>query len=291
MDEADHTTPYSRRPHSSGSRLRALTYLAPGIPLEFFEAVTDHLARALSLRIELEMDSSSSGPMYGQHDPFAADRHDIGFLCSPSYLYLRAKSPPSVELVPAGFAFDDPRAAGRPVTFSEVVVRSDHPARSFVDLAGGVWGYNDECSLSGHFSTLQKLSELGCNGDFFRRRVRTGSHHASLAATLDGAIDGAAIDSTVLALVRRERPELTSRLRVIDSWGPFPIQPIVVRAGLGSAWARRIADALLGLEREARTRLARFGLADCVPIDDTAYAEERRALCDLGTLFPSNPSD
>jgi ABC-type phosphate/phosphonate transport system substrate-binding protein len=177
-----------------GGPLNALTFLAPGIPLEFFEIVTGCIAEALSCEIQLSAEDRISGPMHAAADPFDEGRADLGFLCSPSYLYLRAQARPSVELVPAGFVFRDRRAAGRPVYFSEVVVRSDHSAREFADLAGSVWGYNDECSLSGYFSALQKLSELGCDGSFFGRRVRTGSHLESVEAVLSGAIDGAAID-------------------------------------------------------------------------------------------------
>jgi len=268
------------------AQLVALTYLAPGIPLGFFECVTQHLSKVLGRAIALESEGRSSGPMHGHDDPFGEGRADIGFLCSPSYLYLRAQAEPSVELVPAGFSFCDPRAQGEPVYFSDVVVRDDHGAQDFADLAGGVWGFNDDCSLSGHFATRQKLAESGSDERFFARYVQTGSHHASLAAVVDGSIDGAAIDSTVLTLLRRERSPALERVRVIESWGPFPIQPVVVRAGLGADWARRVADALLDLPRAA---LETYGLDGCVPIDDDAYAQERAALCALGELSPQNP--
>jgi ABC-type phosphate/phosphonate transport system substrate-binding protein len=270
----------------AGPRLRALTFLAPGIPRAFFELVTGALERALGCAVELDTDGGTSGPMQGDPDPFGEGRADIGFLCSPSYLYLRAQARPSVELVPAAFAFRDPRAAGEPVYFSDVVVLAEHAALEFGELAGGAWGYNDECSLSGYFAALQRLSELGCGGDFFGRRVRTGSHQASVAAVLAGDVDSAAIDSTTLALMLREQPGLRARLRVLESFGPFPIQPVVVRSELGAGWAARIAAALLALHHDAdlARRLARFGLERCVPIDDTAYAQERRALRDLGQL-------
>lgn len=269
-----------------GGRLRALTFLAPGIPVELFQLITRHLARVLGVEIDLAVESRISGPMHGECDPFAEDRADLGFLCSPSYLYLRSQAKPSIELVPAGFVFSDERAKGEPVYFSDVVVRADHQAREFGDLACTAWGYNDDCSLSGHFAALQKLSELGCSENFFGRRVRTGSHAASVAAILNGSLDGAAIDSTVLSRMKRERPELGEQLRVVDSWGPFPVQPIVVRRGLGSGWAKCIAQGLLELHRavDVGPVLREFGLERLVPIDDSAYAEERRALCALGQI-------
>lgn len=278
---------------SGGRCLRALTYLAPGIPLELFQLVTRHLARTLGCDVQLDTESRNSGPMHGECDPFAEGRADIGFLCSPSYLYLSSLARPSVELVQAGFVFGDPRAAGEPVYFSDVVVRSDHRAGGFGDLAGATWGYNDSCSLSGYFAALQKLAEIGCAETYFGRRVCTGSHDASIEAILDGAIDCASIDSTVLARAAGERPELGNLLRVVDSWGPFPVQPVVVSSELGSTWAARIADALLDLHSAHRDggSLRELGLERFVPIDEAAYAEERHTLCALGQLSAQPPGD
>jgi ABC-type phosphate/phosphonate transport system substrate-binding protein len=268
----------------SRARLRAVTYLSPGIPLGFFELVCDYLSRELGFDIALEAEDRSSGPMHGDHDPFAEGLADLGFLCSPSYLYLSQAPRPSVELVPAGFVFADERSAGEPVYFSEVVVRAEHPARSFTDLAGSTWGYNDECSLSGYFSVRQRLQELRAADEFFARRVRTGSHLASLEAVLGGHIDSAALDSVALSLLLRERPELRARLRIVDSFGPFPIQPVVVRRDLGRELRAGIARALLGLGADTQEARARFGLERCVPISERHYDEERRALCALGQL-------
>jgi ABC-type phosphate/phosphonate transport system substrate-binding protein len=266
--------------------LRALTYLAPSLPLELFEHLCAWIARALGCEVVLASDGRISGPMQGDHDPFADGTADLGFLCSPSYLWLVAQPEPSIELVPAGLVFRDPRHRGSPVYFSDVVVRADHAARSFAQLAGCTWGFNDECSLSGYFATLQKLHQIGCQGEFFGRRVRTGSHLASLELLLEGAIEGAAIDSTVLAHAFRQRPDLARPLRIVDGWGPFPIQPIVARRALGSERIAHIASALLALSsaRGAMVPLARLGFAGCVAIDDTAYEDERRALRELGLL-------
>lgn len=266
--------------------LRATTFLAPGIPLRFFEVLTEYLSRVLDREIQLSSESRSSGPMRGHFDPFAADRCDLGFLCSPSYLYLSRQAHPSVDLVPAGFVFRDPRYRGRPVYYSELVVRADQPAQRLSDLAGVAWGFNDECSLSGYFAALQSLHQMGTGPDFFGQRVRTGSHRASIAAILDGGIGAAAIDSNVLALFRREFPEAARDLRVIESWGPFPIQPVVVRRGLPGLEPQRIARALSGIhtDAEAAAVLSEFLFERCAPLEDAAFRDEYRALCELGQL-------
>ncbi len=265
--------------------LRAVTFLSPGVPLELFELVVQHLARELGREVRLESEIRHSGPMAGDDDPFADGRADLGFLCSPSYLYLSSLRRPSVELVPAGFAFGDPRNAGRPVYFSEVIVRRSDPAAALVDLRGRVWGFNDRCSLSGYFSVLQQVDSPRQNGTFFSRMLCTGSHRDSIESVLDGRIDGAAIDSNALRSLYRERPELCRELRVVESLGPFPIQPIVLRAG-DRRLRDRIAAALLGLadDRDLRSALAACGLERCVPVDEGLYDCERRALVELGVL-------
>ena len=46
--------------------------------------------------------------------------------------------------------------------------------KEFADLKGHRWAYNDEESLSGNISTLQKLKEMGTNASFFGHIVKSG---------------------------------------------------------------------------------------------------------------------
>ena len=151
---------------------------------------------------------------------------------------------------------DDRRAAGRPVYFADVVVRADSNVHRFDELRGRSWAYNDRNSKSGWFSMLERV---GGETRFFSALVHAGSHLQSLAAVRDGRVDAAAIDSNALA--RQSRHDL----RVIESWGPFPIQPVIVRNGVDGALKSRIAAALLaidGLHPFGFTRFARVTAAD-----------------------------
>ncbi len=262
-------------------RLRARCFLSPGLPETLFERVVERLESTLDCGIALDFDSRSSGPMCGHDNPFAADDGDvdIGFVCAPSYLFLSSLERPSVDLVPAGFVFDDPRSQDRSVYFSEVVVRRDHAARRFEDLEGGVWGFNDRSSLSGFFAAAIRLDG---DPEFFASNVCTGSHRASIDAVLAGHIDAASIDSNALSIAIARRPELAERLRVLESWGPFPSQPIVVRRGLGPGWAERIAESLLTWEQSSV--LSGLGMTGFAPVTENAFAAERSALRALGYL-------
>ncbi len=263
------------RPREQRPALRLLTYLAPGLPLALFEAVGTCLAQALGVRAHVASDPTRSAPEPGGPDPFAADEADLGFLCAPGYLWLAAKCPPSVELVPAAFVFDDPRAAGRPVYFADLVVARDARARNLAELRGARWVYNDPCSLSGYFSVLGALAELGAGSDFFASARAIGSHHAALRAVESGAADVAAIDSNTLLAERRAGR--AAGLRVLLSLGPFPVQPVVARAALAPELRRALAPALLALHetRAGRAALEACGVLRFAPISPAEYEPER----------------
>ena len=271
--------------------LRFLSYLSPGIPRAFFEAVVEYVRQALGQRASLSVESRVSGPIKGSEDPFSGGEADVGFMCTPSLLWLLEHKPPPVELLPAAPVFQDDRAPGRPVYFSELVVRRDSPARSFLDLRGSSWAYNDPCSLSGYFNLLKKLSEMGTDESFFGQTWCSGSHLNSMEMIVSGEVDAATIDSNVLRIWLQSTPEFRDRLRVIETWGPFPIQPVVVRSGLDSGLKDRLRAALLSIggAEAAPSAFAGFGLERFAPVTYEHYASEEAALRKCERALLSRP--
>jgi hypothetical protein len=74
-----------------------VSYLSPGIPRAFFEAVVEHVRQALGQRASLSVESRVSGPMRGAEDPFSKGEADVGFMCAPSFLWLLEDETPPVE--------------------------------------------------------------------------------------------------------------------------------------------------------------------------------------------------
>ena len=108
----------------------------------------------------------------------------------------------------------------------------------------------------------------------------SGSHLNSMQMVARGEVDAAAIDSNVLGIKLRSAPELRGRLRVIETWGPFPIQPVVLRSGLHPRLKDRLRAALLAIGEDAPAppALAGFGLQRFAPVTYGHYAPERVAL-------------
>jgi phosphonate transport system substrate-binding protein len=277
---------HERRAHE----IRFVTYLSPSIPQAFFETLADHLQRSLgSEQVSLRIETRVSGPRKGYECSTFGDRVDVAFMCAPSFVWLRNLRPPPAELLGVAPVFDDERNRGRPVYFCDVIVRDDAPIRTFSDLRGSAWAYNDKSSLSGYYGLLDKLAESGEDQTFFGSVTCSGSHLNSIEAILQGQADAAAIDSNVLRIRFRETPALRSTLRVIDSWGPYPIQPIVVNSSLHPHLKEQLRAAFFATNENERTRrvLQRFGLSHFVAVNRETYNLD--AYQNLATLL-ANPA-
>ena len=89
----------------------------------------------------------------------------------------------------------------------------------------------------------------------------------------------------MIRIKQRSAPELRERLRIVESWGPFPIQPVVLRSSLHPELKNHLRAALLtiGADPYASTTFDGFGLERFAPVTYEHYASEGRALreCEL----------
>jgi len=165
------------------------------------------------------------------------------------------------------------RYGQRPVYFSDVVVRSDSAVRSFEDLRGARFAVNEPTSHSGYGIVRYALATRGLDRSFFGSIVETGAHERSLRLILDGAVDAAAIDSTVLETDLRALPTLASRLRTVATLGPSPIPPLVAPRLLPIEVRDACAAALLRLHTEpaGAAVLAAGDVARFTAVSDADY--------------------
>ncbi|MGH7783076.1 MAG: PhnD/SsuA/transferrin family substrate-binding protein [Candidatus Binatia bacterium] len=158
-----------------------------------------------------------------------------------------------------------PRYRGKPVYYSDVVVNRNSPFKVFDDLRGSSWAYNEPLSHSGFNIVRAFLASFGETKGYFREVVESGAHTASLELILNNQVHGAAIDSTVLEWIVLQRPDVRTRIRVVDSLGPSPIPPWVVstqvpahlRAALRGVFLR-MHDSPAGRALLGRARISRF---------------------------------
>lgn len=252
--------------------LRVGTFLAPRL-LPLYEAVTEALGRRLETAARLATEDS--------YDAYTADRNDVVFICGLAYVHFERRG--IVPALPIAAPVPSPaRYRGRPIYFSDVIVRRDSGVRSFLDLRGGRWAINEPLSQSGYGITRHRLVQLGETGGFFGEVVASGSHASSISRVLAGEIDGTAVDSHLLDVAARDDPALRRDLRTVDVLGPSTIQPVMVSRRLDEGLRDEIRDGLLGLHRDPAVRAAlEEGLVErFTAVEAASYDDLRRMLSD-----------
>lgn len=255
----------------SPAPLHVATHLAPGVLPAYALAARrmgDWLGRPAELVVAAD------------YRRCAQDVDDVCFVCSIPYLLLEDAGSIRMEVLAAP-VLRGQRYRGRPVYFSDVVVRAETPARSFADLRGLRWAFNEPFSHSGFMVVLHHLAASGMGSDFLGEWIEAGFHDEALRMVLDGRADWAAIDSQVLDVWKRSDRSLRRRIRVVDALGPSTIQPVVASSQRLTARQRTtLAAGLCALRSDgtARAVLDAAGISGFVGMPSTGYDDIRRML-------------
>lgn len=245
--------------------IRFATFLSP-VLYDTYAYITQYIGERLGVPTILHVGQSL--------DEFETGQADVGFLCG--LLYANLPLPRPIELLVAPIV-QGTRYHGKPLYYSDVIVRSDSLYHSFDTLQGCRWAYNEEASHSGYNVVYYSLLERGLTFDYFGAMLKTGSHLASLQAVLSGKVDATAIDSHVLDVWLKQQPTLVQQLRVVDMLGPSTIPPIVASTCLDASLTHDIRRILCDMhrDRQAVERL-HIGLIErFVPVTDTQYNNVR----------------
>jgi len=256
-----------RERRTAAGTLRFASYLSPNI-FPVYEAVAAAVSDHLGMRTEITGERS-----YGR---FRRGDDDISFICSLAWLQLAPASPQVAPI--AAPVLEGDRYGGRPIYFSDVVVRTGSPYATFADLRGATWAYNEPLSQSGYGVTRHHLVQLGETTGFFGEVVAGGHHLRCIELVRRGEVDAAAIDSQVLSVAMTADPSLDCELRILTSLGPSTVQPVIAGSRLGPALRAGIVAAMKNMHLDPRYRsvLLRSGVARFVPIGSGDYEDVRR---------------
>jgi ABC-type phosphate/phosphonate transport system substrate-binding protein len=251
-------------------RLRFGTYLAPNV-LPVYEAVTEEVGRRLGIETELAIETS--------YESCEQDTNEVCFVCSLPYVTFERRGL-DLAVPVAAPVLEGERYGGRPIYYSDVIVHRDSPFRSFLELRGRSWAYNEPLSHSGYGITRFQLVRLGETNGFFGEVVEAGFHQEAIRMVARKEVDGSAIDSQVLAIELRDHLDLAEQVRVVEALGPSTIQPVAVSRRVPKEMRDAIQDVLVTMSEEpaVRNRL-RAGLVErFVAVDARSYDEIRMML-------------
>jgi phosphonate transport system substrate-binding protein len=272
VTDIDRATDARRRTsHERLDRLRFGTYLAPSV-LPVYEAITEEVGRRLGIETELVVETS--------YESCERDQNEVCFVCSLPYVMFERQGL-DLAVPVAAPVLQGARYEGKPIYFSDVIVHRDGPVRSFLDLRGRSWAYNEPLSHSGYGITRYHLVTMGETSGFFGKVVEAGFHQEAVRMVARGAVDGSAIDSQVLAVEMRDHPELAEQVRVVETLGPSTIQPVAVSRRVPEGMREAIRDVLVTMAEDpaVRERLA-VGLVERFVAVDAATYDDIRMMVD-----------
>jgi phosphonate transport system substrate-binding protein len=203
---------------------------------------------------------------------------DLCWICGLPYVE-KADNRAAIELCVAP-VMRAPRYANRPIYYSDVVVRSDSAYRTFGDLKGQTWAYNEPRSHSGFGVVCYHLAGRGETLAYFGGLVEAGTHQAALRLVRAGIAAGAAIDSTVLEAELARFPNIARDFRVVHTLGPSPAPPWVMSSRLPAELRLRLTRCLSSMMREpdGAAILASWGIAELREVRPADYDPMREMM-------------
>lgn len=139
--------------------------------------------------------------------------------------------------------------------FSYTIVRKDSALKSWLDLRGHSYAYNEQNSNSGYNMPRYKLVQLGAKRweDWFSKIQMSGSHEESIRLVSRGVVDASSVDSLVLDYDRSINNPDALNVKVIEVLG-YPqgagIVPVVISNKADPKLAKDLQVALLNMDKD-----------------------------------------
>jgi ABC-type phosphate/phosphonate transport system substrate-binding protein len=219
-------------------------------------------------------------------------RPDLGcaFMCGWPF----ARSDPQPRLIAAPVP-SPARYGGRPVYFTDFVVRATADFRTLEDTFGFRLGYTVDDSQSGYNAPRYHLLK-------FRSPIRRTLYkeivgplvtpRRVIEALLDNRIDVGPLDSYVHDLLKKDDPDLARQLRVVATTEAAPVPPLVAAPGCDDGTIARIRSALVEVEKrpelaKLRDALLLKGFTATAPASYGVTIEREAAAIGAGYERPS----
>ena len=215
-------------------------------------AAWNDLFRWLIARTRIDLELFDYPPPQPLDEMWA--RPDMGCVFMCGWPFGRTQPPPYLLAAPVP---SPERFLGRPISFTDLVVRADSDFQTIEDTFGGRIAWTKQDSHSGFNAPRHYLLQ-------FRRPDRPTLFDQSvgpvinpvgaLRSVVEGDADVAPVDAFVHDLFKAADHELTHQTRTIASTPPTPFPPLVASPGIDADIADRLREALCTAHDDPETR-------------------------------------
>ncbi|MBI5609898.1 MAG: PhnD/SsuA/transferrin family substrate-binding protein [Deltaproteobacteria bacterium] len=244
--------PVPVRPEGKPLRVLVASMVSPQSTLDRYRELVALLAKLGGRQAQLQQRKS----YFDANTAILNDETDLAFVCTGAYVQMsrlpRAPQPIAVPVV-----------GGETIYRAVLIVRSDDSAADWPAIRGRKMAFVDPLSLTGHLWARNYLHQQATTEEaYFASTIYAGSHDRAIEAVADGLADAATVDELVLRGLKRSRPDVASRVKVIVTSEGFGIPPVVIPAARPAAERERWTAALLSLHttEEGRRTLAALNI-------------------------------
>lgn len=254
-------------------RVALASVLSPKASLSKYKYLLDYIGEEMGVSIEIIQKQS-----YQEVDRMLKSGEvDIAFICSLSYV-LGLKGQYIVDVAA-------PVVKGKALYKSYTIVNKNSVFEKLEDLDGKKFAYTDPYSYTGRLSILNQLYQKGYSlTDFFADTFFTYSHDYSVKAVELGIVDGATVDGVLFDQLQKEKPELSSQVRIIGTGAEAGTPPVVASRFADSQFVEEFSSVLLNLQnvKEGKEILKELGFDAYAPINQKDYRIIQNGLFLLG---------
>ena len=196
------------------------------------------VAHLLEIATGYSFESFVATSYAGVIEAMGADRADIGWLNTFSYVIAHQKYGVEVRLVTVRF--------GLPYYRAEIIAQPNSGINSLADLQGKRFAFVDPASTSGYLFPLAGLKKAGYDPQkFFGQTIFAGSHNNVVLAVYQGRVDAGAVYEDARGSVQKTLPDVMQKVKVVWRSDPIPNDTVSFRGGLPAEVKDRVTKALL----------------------------------------------
>lgn len=253
-----------------------------GLPV--YREIADYVATKIGRKVVIV-----SGASYTETD-MLLERGiiHVGFVCGLPYVHSFMDGKYSLLATPVSATrtgdvpdaiFGYEKTPGK--YYSYTIVHKDSKAKSWADLKGKRYAFNDINSNSGYNMPRYKLVKLGARSwdDWFSKVVVSGSHEESIRMVARGMVDASSVDSLVLDYDRAHGNLDARNVKIIAQLFPggAGAPPVVVGKHVAPELRKLLQETLLNMHKEpiGQKILAKALLLRFDPPDDRNYDDIR----------------
>lgn len=169
--------------------------------------------------------------------------------------------------------------------YSYTIVHKDSSIKSWADLKGKSYTYNDQNSNSGYNMPRYKLLKIGAKSweDYFSKVIVSGSHEESIRLVAEGIVDSSSVDSLVLDYDRVNGNKYAKNVKIIEHLFPggSGIPPVVLSSRANPLIHSDLQRALVNMHKDPEGKrildkalISHFTIANDVNYNDIRIMEK-----------------